>query len=392
MPPAVAADWLDRPVESGAAAGFGLYLHVPFCRHRCGYCDFATFAVGDGDEALYTRYLAALETDLERWHAGGPWPEVTSVFVGGGTPTMIGAARLARLLDQVRSRFALAEDVEITVEANPETTSTALLSTLATAGVTRVSIGAQSFAPHVLERLERGHPVERIVEAVDQARQAGIAGVSLDLIYGTPGEEERDWVATLRGVLELDIDHVSAYALSIHTNTPFGRAVAAGAMPMPDDDVLRERFDLARAALTAAGFDHYELSNFARGAGRRSRHNSLYWRHGDYLGIGVGAHGHLGGRRWWATRSVAGYCDRLEAGQDPAAGGETLDRDERAVERLMLGLRLREGLHPRDTPPLDPLALEDVLDAGLLRTSCGRLQATESGWFLLDEAVTRLMP
>lgn len=391
-PSGIVADWIGRPVESGSAAGFGLYLHVPFCRHRCGYCDFATFAVGDGDDERFGRYMGALEVDLDRWQTKGSWPEVTSVFIGGGTPTMVGADRLERLLGEVRSRFRLAPDVEISVEANPETASIDLFATLAHVGVTRVSIGAQSFAPHVLAQLERGHAASRIVEAVTQARRGGVPAISLDLIYGTPGERDEDWAATLRAVLELEIDHVSAYALSIHANTPFGRAVTEGTMRLPDDDVLRDRFELARSALGMAGFEHYELSNFARGTGQRSRHNSLYWRHGDYLGIGVGAHGHVGGRRWWTTRSVDRYCDQLEAGEDPTAGSEVLTTQERAVERLMLGLRLREGLHPGDLPPLDPLALEDVLNAGLLRTACGRLQATEDGWYLLDEAVMRLMP
>jgi putative oxygen-independent coproporphyrinogen III oxidase len=391
--PAAAGRWLATPVESGAAAGFGVYLHVPFCHHRCGYCDFATVAVGDGDEALYDRYLSAMVADIDRWsHRRGDWPVVTSVFVGGGTPTMIGARRLTALLEALRTRFELAADVEVTVEANPETCSVALFDALAAAGVTRVSMGAQSFVTHVLARLERGHSASRTARAVDEARRGGIDAVSLDLIYGTPGESDDDWAASLRGVLETGVDHVSAYALTIHDNTSFGRALAAGSMPRPDDDVLSDRFEVARALLPAAGFEHYEVSNFARGTMRRSRHNVLYWRHGDYVGIGVGAHGHLDGRRWWTTRSIERYCHALETGGEPIAGTEDLSVDERAAERLMLGLRLSEGLHPNDVPPLDALALEDAMDAGLITTACGRLQATDHGWYLLDEAVTRLMP
>lgn len=384
--------WLTHPIESGSAAGFGIYLHVPFCRHRCGYCDFATVAVGDGDVALYDRYGAALRRQIGNWASRGDWPQVTSMFIGGGTPTMIGARRLTGLIDEVRAGFDVAPDVEITVEANPEDATVALFSSLVDAGVTRLSLGAQSFEPSVLARLERGHGAQRIITAVEAAGAANVDAVSLDLIYGTPGETDAQWATTVATVAALDVAHVSAYALSIHDNTPFGRAVAQGTMPVPDDDVLRDRFEVARDLLTRANFEHYEVSNFARGTHHRSRHNLLYWRHGDYLGIGVGAHGHLDGRRWWTTRSIDRYCQQVEAGEDPTAGSEQLNHDERATERFMLGLRVREGLHPRDVPPIDPLALEDALNTGLVHTSCGRLQATSQGWYLIDEAVRRLTP
>jgi len=400
--------WLTDPVESGPAAGFGLYLHVPFCHHRCGYCDFATAAVGDraaGDQdALFDRYLAALLADLRQQVAAGPsahapdgevvpgtpWRQVTSVFVGGGTPTLIGGERLAALLATVHEELDVAAGVEVTVECNPETASEELFGHLVDAGVGRLSMGAQSFAPHVLSTLERGHTPERPLHAVAQARAAGIAQISLDLIFGTPGETAEDWQATLATVVTADVDHVSAYALTIHDNTAFGRALRAGAMPEVDEDLQRDRFDVARDVLRAGGFEHYEISNWARGPARRSRHNLLYWRHGDYLAVGVGAHGHLAGRRWWTTRSTTRYLETIEAGATPVAGDEVLTDDQRAEERLLLGLRIREGLHPRDLPPIEPLALEDTLDAGLVETACGRLRCTDDGWFLLDEAVARL--
>ncbi|MEX0868410.1 MAG: radical SAM family heme chaperone HemW, partial [Nitriliruptoraceae bacterium] len=355
--------WLDAPVESGRRAGFGVYLHVPFCRHRCGYCDFATEAVGDEPDAeLFDRYVDALSTDLAgqaRRTPGGPtaehtgdWPTVTSIFIGGGTPTLLGGDRLAVILAQVRDELAVADDAEITVECNPETASPALFDALVAAGVTRVSMGAQSFTPAVLETLERGHDPQVPPAAVAMARQAGIPAVSLDLIYGTPGETPDAWANSLATALATGIDHLSAYALTVHPNTPFGRAVAAGTQPDVDDDRQRDDFEDARATLAAAGFDHYEVSNFARDAARRSAHNVLYWRHGDYLAAGVGAHGHLDGARWWMTRSTSRYLAALESGAVPVAGSEQLSDDERAVERLMLGLRVREGLHPHDLPPL----------------------------------------
>ena len=229
--------------------------------------------------------------------------------------------------------------------------------------------------------------------------EAGIEEVSLDLIYGTPGETATDWDATLATAITADLDHVSAYALTIHGSTPFGRATARGTLSLPDDDVQAARFDRARELLEPAGFEHYELSNWARLRAdrdggvvrpRRSRHNVLYWRHGDYLAAGVGAHGHLAGQRRWVTRSTTSYLAAVEAGEDPTAGRETLDAEERGLERLLLGLRLRDGLHPADVPPVEPMAFEDALDAGLVETACGRLRCTERGWFLLDEAVRRL--
>jgi putative oxygen-independent coproporphyrinogen III oxidase len=406
--PPASADrrWLTDPVESGRSAGFGVYLHVPFCHHRCGYCDFATDAVGDREDAevLFERYVAALTADLGRQVAAGPrahapgaaaelddrWPPVTSVFVGGGTPTLLPPPLLAEVVRAVGRELDVATGAEITVECNPETASDELFGALAEAGVGRVSMGAQSFAPHVLATLERGHDAERPVAAVAQARAAGITAINLDLIFGTPGETAADWRRTLEAVLAAGTDHVSAYALTIHDNTPFGRAVVEGTLAAPDDDVQRDRFDAAREVLGRGGFEHYEVSNWALGTHQRSRHNLLYWRHGDYLGVGVGAHAHLAGRRWWTTRATARYLAAVEAGRSPISGSEELTDGELAEERLLLGLRVREGLHPLDVPPIEPLALEEAIAAGLVTTSCGRLQCTDEGWFLLDEAVARL--
>lgn len=398
--------WRTAPLESGSAAGFGVYLHVPFCHHRCGYCDFATEAVGGlaGDErdVLMRRYVDALAADLAAQAAVVGERPVTSVFVGGGTPTLLPAELLARVVGAVRRELEVAEDVEITVECNPETIDEARVAALADAGVDRVSMGAQSFDPVVLDVLERLHRPERTLEAVAMVRAAGIPRVSLDVIYGTPGETEDSWRATLAALLATGVEHVSAYALGVHANTPLGRAVAAGRVAPPDDDAQRERFDELRHVLLGAGFEHYEVANLARSDALRSRHNVLYWRHGDYLGVGVGAHGHHDGRRWWTTRSIARYLAAIEAAaDDPAARDawgrvravteeEVLDDGARALERLMLGLRLAEGLHPFDVPPVDEVALEGAVRDGLVTMACGRLQPTEDGWFLLDEAVRRL--
>jgi putative oxygen-independent coproporphyrinogen III oxidase len=403
--------WWDDPVESGPRAGFGLYLHVPFCAHRCGYCDFATWATdapGPGGGTVgdvVDRYVPALLADLGRQVAAGPgahapagaapagaaWPELTSLFVGGGTPTLLPVADLTRLVAAALAEFDVAPTAEVTVECNPETASVELFERLRAVGVTRISMGAQSFASHVLATLERGHGPARALEAVAQAREAGIEQVSLDLIYGTPGESDEDWAETLRVAVAAGTDHLSAYALTVHDGTSFGSRVAAGTLPSPDGDVQRDRFDVARDVLGSAGFQHYELANWARGADRRSAHNVLYWRHGDYLAAGVGAHGHVAGRRSWQHRSLARWLAAAEDGRSATAGEEVTTPAERATERLLLGLRLQEGLHPADAPPIAPWALEDALEADLVTTSCGRLQATEDGWFLLDEAVSRLI-
>lgn len=414
--------WLTGPLECGQKAGFGIYLHVPFCAHRCGYCDFATY---DDRAHLMGRYVAALRRDVDRWADRGPWPwesrpkaggwdgrwekrrpqagsceeaggwqgwpPVTSVFVGGGTPTLLPADDLAAILAAVHERFFITSDAEITIEANPESVDEGVFSSLVAAGVNRVSIGAQSFSPLVLATLERRHDAERPVVAVNAARAAGVANVSMDLIYGTPGETDADWERTVQTVLSAATDHVSAYALTVAANTPLARLVTTGALPPTDGDVQRRRFDLIREMLAKAGFDHYEVSNWARSPVHRCRHNLLYWRHGDYLGIGVGAHSHCGGRRWWSHRSIERYCAAVEADASVVSGHESLSEEERAQERLLLGLRLKEGLHAGDLPPMREEALEDVLRAGLAQVSCGRLQATKDGWFLLDATLARLL-
>ncbi|MDQ3931710.1 MAG: radical SAM family heme chaperone HemW, partial [Actinomycetota bacterium] len=321
----------------------------------------------------------------------GGWAPVTSVFIGGGTPTLLSSVDLVGLLAVVGEHFELASDVEVTIEANPESVEEQALASLVAAGINRVSIGAQSFAPHVLATLERRHDPERPLVAVETARAAGVENVSIDLIFGTPGETDADWERTVQTALTAGTDHVSAYALTVAANTPLARRVAMGDLPSPDDDVQRRRFDFIRHTLATEGFDHYEVSNWARSPAHRCRHNLLYWRHGDYLGIGVGAHGHLRGRRWWSHRSIERYCSGVEADTTVISGEESLSVAERAEERLLLGLRVADGLHPFDLPPLHDEALEDVLRAGLARLSCGRLQATDDGWFLLDETLSRLL-
>jgi oxygen-independent coproporphyrinogen-3 oxidase len=389
------------PAPPVAATGTGLYLHVPFCAHRCHYCDFNTYA---GMDELIPRYVAALRADLAAVAAAGPqavappggeqrreWPMFTSVFVGGGTPTLLAPGDLAGVLTLVREVLPLAADAEVTVEANPETVTADRLAPLVEAGLDRISMGAQSFAPHVLAALGRRHAPERPLRAVEAARAAGVRRVSLDLIYGTPGETDADWEASLRSAIGAGVDHVSAYALTVEANTEYAARVRRGTAAAPDEDVQGERMATAARVLGAAGFARYEVSNWAR-PGEACRHNLTYWRGGNWLGIGAGAHGHWAGRRWWSLRAPARYTDAALAGASTTAGAEVLDEDTRRVERLLLGLRTVEGVARAEVEPVDEAAARALCAAGLLRDDGRRLALTPAGLALAGGVTERLLP
>jgi len=344
----------DGALPASALAGvgtrpFGVYVHVPFCATRCGYCDFNTYTAGElGNGGRRTRagYVDAVlaELALARRALGDGAPAVETVFFGGGTPTLLAPTELAAILDAIRATFGLAPGAEVTTEANPESVDPASLAALRAAGFTRVSLGMQSAAPHVLATLERTHTPGRAAEAAREARAAGFEHVSLDLIYGTPGETDDDWRASLDGALAAAPDHVSAYALIVEPGTRLAAQVRRGALPAPDDDALADRYELADAALRTAGLDWYEISSWAAGPDAACRHNLGYWRGGDWWGLGPGAHSHVGGVRWWNVLHPSSYAARLAAGASPAAGRELLDDATRRVERIMLELRLAEGL------------------------------------------------
>ncbi len=328
-----------------------MYVHVPFCAARCGYCDFNTYTASElsGSGASPQGWLEAVRRELElAARTVGPRP-VDTVFVGGGTPSLLGAGRLAEVLDAIRATFGLAADAEVTTESNPESTSPEFFAGLVEAGFTRVSLGMQSAAPHVLAVLDRRHTPGRAVAAAREARSAGLAHINLDLIYATPGETDDDLRASLDAVLDAGVDHVSAYALIVEDGTALARRVARGELPAPDDDVAATRYELIDDRLSAAGLSWYEVSNWARSAEAACRHNLGYWLDGDWWGVGPGAHSHLGGRRWWNAKHPARYAALLGAGESPEAGAEQLTEAERHTERVMLRLRLAAGL------PLDLL-------------------------------------
>jgi len=324
-------EWIPDP-------GLGVYVHIPFCVHRCHYCDFNTY---EGQDSLHGAYVDALVRHIES--TPNPARPATSVFFGGGTPTLLAASDLARILEAVRSRIGLDSDAEITVEANPETVDEAKFHALGAAGFNRVSIGVQSLVPHVLQGLGRTHSAEVALDAIAAARRAGFEDINVDLIYGSQWESTADWLRSLDGILDAGPDHVSAYALTIESGTPLATLVDTGRVADVDPDVQADRHTIACEVLAAGGFTRYEISNWAR-AGRASRHNVLYWCAGDYYGFGAGAHGHIAGRRSWAVRLPREFISRASSGRSVEAGSEFLDDDARAGEALMLGLRLASGV------------------------------------------------
>ncbi|HJT03691.1 MAG TPA: radical SAM family heme chaperone HemW [Pseudonocardiaceae bacterium] len=377
-----------------AGRPFGVYVHVPFCATRCGYCDFNTYTPGElGSSSAPSSWLDAVrrELSLAVRVLGEPVPADT-VFVGGGTPSLLGAAGLAAVLDAIRDSLGVAPGAEVTTEANPESTAPEFFAGIAAAGYTRVSLGMQSAAPHVLAVLDRMHTPGRPVAAATQARAAGIAHVSMDLIYGTPGETRDDLAASLDAALAAGVDHVSAYALVVEEGTALARRVARGELPAPDDDVLAERYEQIDAALSASGLGWYEVSNWARAAQSRCRHNLGYWAGGNWWGAGPGAHSHVGGVRWWNVKHPARYAAALANGCSPAAGREILTAEQQHTERVMLGLRLADGL-PLDV--LDSLgraaAYRAITDGLLTTTSHNRLALSLRGRLLADTVVRNLL-
>jgi putative oxygen-independent coproporphyrinogen III oxidase len=387
------------PVSALSGVGdrpFGVYVHVPFCATRCGYCDFNTYTMGElGSAASPGSWLEGLRRELDlAVRVLGTAPAVDTVFVGGGTPSLLGAAGLADVLAAVGDTFGIAPGAEVTTESNPESTSPEFFAGVRAAGYTRVSLGMQSAAPHVLATLDRTHTPGRAIAAAREARAAGFEHVSLDLIYGTPGETTDDLRSSLSAALSADVDHVSAYALIVEEGTALARRIARGELPAPDDDVLAADYELVDDTLTAAGFDWYEVSNWATSPSARCRHNMGYWLGADWWGAGPGAHSHVGGVRWWNVKHPARYAGTLAAGRSPAAGRELLTGADRLTERILLELRLADGL---PVAVLSGAASEEAAAAvsdGLLdgaALAAGRCVLTRRGRLLADAVVRRLV-
>jgi oxygen-independent coproporphyrinogen-3 oxidase len=334
--------------ELRSGATFGIYVHVPFCASRCGYCDFNTYTAAElGDLPSFgsrDAYVEAVLAELAMARRVLGNADVTTVFFGGGTPTLLAPDALARILDGIDTAFGLESGAEVTTEANPESVTPQSLGALRRAGFTRVSLGMQSVAPHVLAVLDRRHSPGRAGQAAAQARAAGFEHVNLDLIYGTPGERPEDFAASLDAAVASGVDHVSAYSLILEEGTRLHARVRRGEVDAPDDDVAADRYLTAERRLAAAGFGWYEVSNWATSPDARCAHNLGYWRDGHWWGLGPGAHSHVAGVRWWNMRHPAAYARRLADGLSPAQAREVLTGEQRHVEQVMLRLRLAEGL------------------------------------------------
>jgi putative oxygen-independent coproporphyrinogen III oxidase len=376
---------------------FGLYVHVPFCITRCGYCDFNTYTaaeLGTGPAAVSPVSYpdqAIAEIRFARRVLGGADVPVSTVFFGGGTPTLLPPAALGRILRAIDAEFGLAPGAEVTTEANPESVDEASLSELRAHGLSRISFGMQSAVPAVLAVLDRVHQPGRPARCAAWARAAGFEHVSLDLIYGTPGESDADWRHSLDAAVAAGPDHVSAYALTVEPGTRLAARVRRGELTAPDDDVLADRYLAADEILTAAGYGWYEISNWAASGPSMCAHNMLYWTGGDWWGIGPGAHSHVGGTRWWNVRHPAAYGARIAAGNSPGQAREVLSEAERQLERVMLLTRLAEGcpvevLGPAGRANAESVVAEGLADSGALAD--GRIVLTRRGRLLAD-AVTR---
>ena len=393
----------DGSLPSSAVAGlgarpFGAYVHVPFCATRCGYCDFNTYTAlelgGGASQAAYADSVA-LEVGLARRALGGADLPLHTVFFGGGTPTLLPPGDLARILRILRETFGLADDAEVTTEANPDSVDASGLERLRAAGFTRISYGMQSAVPHVLATLERTHDPDRVPLAVGWARAAGFEDVSLDLIYGTPGESLEDWQTSVDAVVSMNPDHVSAYALVVEEGTKLAARVRRGEVAGTGEDDLADKYVVADEALTKAGYHWYEVSNWSRHADNRSRHNLGYWRGHDWWGFGPGAHSHVGGTRWWNLRHPVAWASKLQSGQSPTQAREVLSDAERYEERVLLEVRLAEGLPldvltPRERENVRTLIHEGLVHADTLTT--GTLTLTLRGRLLADHVVRRLLP
>ena len=368
----------DGALPVGAMAPFSVYVHVPFCTTRCGYCDFNTYTDLGGQQSSYAGVVLA---ELELMRRVAAPPPADTVFFGGGTPTLLPPADLAKVLAAIE----LAPGAEVTTEANPDSVDERALAALREAGFTRISFGMQSAVPHVLAALDRTHTPGRPTAAVAEAFRVGFEEVSLDLIYGAPGESDADWQTSLDAALAAGPTHVSAYALIVEPGTRLGSQVARGEVPMPDDDVLADRYLMAEAALSPLGW--YEVSNW----GSPCRHNLAYWRGHDWWGAGPGAHSHVGGVRWWNVKHPTAYAQRLAEGVSPAHARETLTDEDRRVERVLLELRLREGLAADLLRPEGMAAARGYVERGLLSQVDDRFVLTLRGRLLADAVVRDLV-
>jgi oxygen-independent coproporphyrinogen-3 oxidase len=390
-------------LQEARGVPFGVYVHVPFCDTRCGYCDFNTYTAAElgpgvsrgtyADTVLHEIRLAA--DVLSAGTNNAPMPPVSTIFFGGGTPSLLPAEHLGLIIAEIAERFGVEPDAEITTEANPETVTPGYLAKLREAGFTRLSLGMQSAVPRILEVLDRRHRPGRPERAVAEAHAAGFEHVNLDLIYGAPYETDADWQLSVETAIGAGPDHISAYALVVEQGTALARQVAAGVVPAPEDDVLADRYVLADELLTAEGYRWYEVSNWARSEQGRCRHNELYWSDHNWWGIGPGAHSHVSGVRWWNVKHPSRYTAMVETGTSPAAGRESLDSSARHTERVMLAVRMRDGLPLAELTEAGRASVPQLASWGLVDhagIAVDRVVLTQRGRLMADAVVRELLP
>jgi oxygen-independent coproporphyrinogen-3 oxidase len=379
------------PAEALAGVGtrpFAFYVHVPFCASRCGYCDFNTYVPGEQGAEQAGGYVGAVLSEIDLAARVLPsLPRVDTVFFGGGTPTLLSAGDLTRILRRIDERFGLKTGAEVTTEANPESVDPGKLEALREAGFTRISLGMQSAVERVLAILDRAHSPGRPRQVVAEARAAGFDQVSLDLIYGTPGETADDWRRSLDAALSAEPDHLSTYSLIVEPGTRLAAQVRRGELEAPGEDVIVDRFETTERVLAEAGMAWYETCSWATGEGAWCRHNLGYWSGGDWWGAGPGAHSHIGGVRWWNVLHPRAWSERLADATSPAAARETPGEEELRLERVMLGLRLRAGVALRELTHRGRSAAARHVADGLLEPAdhaAGRAVLTLRGRLLAD--------
>lgn len=373
---------------------FSFYVHVPYCRIRCGYCDFNTYTLDQlTPDAQPEAWLSAVHSEIElaAQVLNGRAPAVETVFFGGGTPTLLEIGQLTGVLKHIDQCFGLTPGAEVSTEANPETIGPAELESMIEGGINRLSLGMQSAVPHVLSTLDRVHTPGRVLKLVESARSAGFEQISLDLIYGTPGESSGDWQTSLDAAVSTRPEHISAYALVIEPGTAMARKAARGEIHPVNEDMQADCYLMAEKTLTDAGYQNYEISNWATDADHRARHNMAYWLGSNWWGLGPGAHSHVGGVRWWNLRHPSRYAAALAAGGSPAQAREVLDDQTRRMERVMLELRLSDGLPVSVLTASEYARLPLLAEQGLVVYDRGRVRLSLDGRLLADAVIRDLL-
>ena len=373
------------------------YIHIPYCAKRCGYCDFNTYTPSElksGDlDSLSSSYIDSAIKEIEMAAQVVGSATIPTIFFGGGTPSLLPAAQLARVIEAIRGRFTLDKDIEITLEANPDSLTQEFLDEIKSAGATRISMGMQSAVGSVLKVLDRTHNPESVGRAVSMVRAAGFKHVSVDLIYGSPGETIDDWRRSLEYALALDIDHISAYALIVEKGTKLAAQINRGELTMPPDDQSADKYLLADQLFEAAGFNWYELSNWSKPGGQ-CRHNIAYWDGSFWWGVGAGAHSYLNGKRWWNVKHPSSYQEKILQGQSPELSHEILTPENLSDEFIMLQIRRREGILHNHLSSVQIAKAEEFLSSGFLDSASWqdmRLVLSRDGRLIADKIVRELV-